>query len=84
MIRKAIIFDMDGVVINSEPLYELADIAFLRRKGIAYNRESIVKTLLGRSLWDTTQILKDIHGIAGDTQKLMKERLGLVEGLYQS
>jgi len=84
VIRKAIIFDMDGVVINSEPLYELADIAFLRRKGIAYNRESIVKTLLGRSLWDTTQILKDIHGIAGDTQKLMKERLGLVEGLYQS
>ena len=84
MIRKAIIFDMDGVVINSEPLYHLADVDFLEKKGITYNRESIANTLLGKSLWDTTQILKDTHGIAGAIQDLMEERLYLVEGLYQS
>ena len=84
MIRKAIIFDMDGVIINSEPLYELADVDFLSRKGITYNRESIANTLLGKSLRDTTQILKDIHSITGTTQNLMEERLDLIEGLYQS
>ena len=84
VIRKAIIFDMDGVVINSEPLYDLADVDFLRRKGITYNRESIANTLLGKSLRDTTQILKDIHSITGTTQNLMEERLDLIEGLYQS
>ena len=82
VIRKAIIFDMDGVVINSEPLYDLADVDFLRRKGITYNRESIANTLLGKSLRDTTQILKDIHSITGTTQNLMEERLDLIEGLY--
>ena len=84
VIRKAIIFDMDGVGINSEPLYDLADVDFLRRKGITYNRESIANTLLGKSLRDTTQILKDIHSITGTTQNLMEERLDLIEGLYQS
>ena len=84
MIRKAIIFDMDGVIINSEPLYELADVDFLSRKGITYTRESIANILLGKSLWDTTQILKDIHGITESTQNLMEERLNLIEELYQS
>ena len=84
MIRKAIIFDMDGVIINSEPLYELADIDFLSRRGITYNRESIANILLGKSLWDTTQILKDIHSITESTQQLMEERLNLIEELYQS
>ena len=71
---RAVIFDMDGVMIDSEPLQSQAYKVVLARYGIGPIREEIVQIpgLTGRDNWE---IIKKKYGLTEDTDKLVQERL---------
>ncbi len=74
MVISAIIFDMDGVVIDSENIADIANEQFFTRRNVIYDR-SIKPQLTGRSLREGTQRLIEIYGFSGDTNDLTRERL---------
>ncbi|MDZ4284975.1 MAG: HAD family phosphatase [Patescibacteria group bacterium] len=82
--RKLIIFDHDGVIANSEDLYDIADREFLRRHGVDYRREEIVSLLMGRNFTETTGILKERYQLRGTLEALIHERRGFLEAQYRS
>ena len=55
----SLIFDMDGVIIDSEVLFDNADTEFFRRYGHIYNREEIALLLTGMHLKSGTALLKE-------------------------
>ena len=79
---KGIIFDMDGVVIDSERLYDIADTEFLRRRNSSFEKDKIVPLLAGKSLMDSTRILQGIYGFEGDVALLRDERRKILERTF--
>lgn len=79
---KAIIFDMDGVVVDSERLYDIADSEFLGRRGIPFDKDRIVPLLAGKSLIDSSTLLKDMFALEGHASALATERRELIQSIY--
>lgn len=73
-----ILFDTEGVVIDTEPMWDKAQEEFLRRRGVAYNRDKLKHLLSGRSALEAIEITKAACGITGDTRLLAEERAELV------
>ncbi len=79
---KTVIFDMDGVVIHSEYLYDLADAELLRRRDKIFEREKVISQIIGKGFAEGTQLLKDVFGLKDDISILVSERREILEGLY--
>ena len=79
-----IIFDADGVVIDSEKIWDAAQAEFSRRHGIPYEREKLKPLMAGRSQAEAIEILKLEYGIAGDSQSLASERMELVKRGFET
>ena len=69
-----LIFDLEGVIINSEPVWEGADNEFLQRRGIVYDIEEVKPIVMGRSLVDGIRMLQQKYGFGGNPEELAKER----------
>jgi HAD superfamily hydrolase (TIGR01549 family) len=80
----AIIFDADGVVIDSEKLWDFAQEEFSRRHGIVYDREKIKPRLAGTSQTEAIEILKAEYGLYEDTESLTDERMELVKRQFEN
>ncbi len=79
---KAVIFDMDGVIINSEPLWEKTERILLGRRDIEYNptyRDKIV----GLNQNDSASLLKDTFKLPESIQALIDERIGILTPIYE-
>ena len=74
-----IIFDADGVVIDSEKIWDEAQTEFSRRRGIPYERAKLKPRLAGKSQAEAGEILKVEYGLAQDAQSLAAERMALVK-----
>jgi HAD superfamily hydrolase (TIGR01509 family) len=71
---EAVIFDMDGVLVDSEPLHLEATNTILGQFGLHYTEEEI-KPYLGmdeRSFWAE---MREKHGLEADPEGLGKERI---------
>ena len=55
---NTIIFDAEGVVVDTEKAWDKAQEEFLRRRGIVYEREKIKHLLSGKSQPEAIEILK--------------------------
>ena len=76
-----IIFDNEGVIADTEPLWDREQEEFLGRRGIMYERKRIKHLLTGLSLVEGVKILKREYNIKGDDELLAEERLAIVKGL---
>lgn len=81
---ECLIFDMDGVIIDSEVLFDIADTEFFRRHGKVYNREEVALLLTGMHFREATALLKEKWGFDGDLELLITERSGLLEEEYRT
>lgn len=79
-----IIFDGDGVVVDTEKIWDIAQEEFLRRRGLVYAREKIKHLLTGVSLEDGTRIMKQEYGLQGDSETLSRERVEIVKDFLES
>jgi beta-phosphoglucomutase len=77
---KAIVFDAEGVIIDTESIWDEEQTIFLSKRKILYERHNVKHLLSGRSLKESTQILVDFYGIKSDAEKLVYDR----EKIFQS
>jgi beta-phosphoglucomutase len=79
-----IIFDADGVVIDSEKIWDEAQAEFSRRRGIPYERAKIKPLLAGTSQAEAMAIFKKEYGLSEDAQSLADERMALVKRGFEN
>lgn len=77
-----IIFDAEGVVVDTEGVWDKGQEEFLRRRGCVYDRARIKPLLTGRSLIDGVRVLQNEYGFDGDLQEQADERAEIVRGLF--
>ena len=78
---EAIIFDAEGVVIDTEPLWDRAQKLLLERRGVHYDRDRVKHLIAGKSTLDGIAILQREFNISGDPEALAEERKGVIEKL---
>ncbi|HEY7535338.1 MAG TPA: HAD family phosphatase, partial [Thermodesulfobacteriota bacterium] len=81
MIRAAI-FDMDGVIINSEPIWEKTEKILLARRDLEYDptyRDKIV----GLNQKESGKLLKETFNLPETIQELLAERIGILLTLFE-
>lgn len=74
-----IIFDAEGVVFDSEPVWDRAQVEFLKRRGIAYKRDELKPLLTGRSLVEGVRVMQELYGFSGEPEILAQERFSIVK-----
>jgi beta-phosphoglucomutase-like phosphatase (HAD superfamily) len=74
----AIIFDAEGVVVDTEKTWDRAQDEFLRRHDLRYDRRKTKHLLSGKSQAEAIEIMKSECGLTGDVPSLIRERLELV------
>jgi HAD superfamily hydrolase (TIGR01509 family) len=74
---KVTIFDMDGLMIDSEPYWAKADKAFFEKYNKPYEPE-ISQRIMGMGQREIMEFYKKEFGFVGDTQSLIRERKNLL------
>jgi len=74
MPTRAIVFDLDGLPVDSKPLWLAAETAFLATHGCGYDPE-IAKRYAGLRLRDVIGIMQREYGISGDPRLLGRDLL---------
>lgn len=82
--KKAIIFDLEGVLIDTETLWDIETETLLARRGIAYHREAIKHLLSGHSLEEASQVLKTYYSIEMPLNELVAERFAIMVELINN
>ncbi|HKI03471.1 MAG TPA: HAD family phosphatase [Thermoanaerobaculia bacterium] len=80
---EAILFDCDGVVIDSETIWDRCETEFLRRRGIAFDLALTKPLITGLGQIPSVLLLQEQYGVPGDPEALARERLEIIRGLFE-
>lgn len=83
---KAIIFDLDGTIIDSEEIWHEAGHALLTRRNIQLSQEEkthLRNLLRGGPLSKSCSIIKDFANLHDPLEDLVKEKISVARMLYQ-
>jgi HAD superfamily hydrolase (TIGR01509 family) len=69
---RAVVFDLDGLISNTEDLYEQAGETVLRRRGKIYDAE-LREKIMGRPVVVAIQMIIDCHSLPDRAEDLMCE-----------
>ena len=81
---EAILFDADGVVLDTEGIWDLEQTEFLRRRGVVYDRTRTKHLMTGRTLPEGVQILQHAYGFSGELDLLAQERRDIFRSLCET
>ncbi|MCE7605843.1 HAD family hydrolase [Vibrio fluvialis] len=70
MNKKAVIFDMDGVIIDSEPLWQEAQIESLAGFGVAITRQDCEQLTMGKRIDEIARTWCETYSLAVDSEVL--------------
>ncbi|MFH1632000.1 MAG: HAD family phosphatase [bacterium] len=70
---KAVIFDMDGLMFNTEEIYRMAQTEMARRRGKEFTDE-IHRGMMGKASGEDVQVMLDAWGLDEDQMKAFNER----------
>ena len=79
-----IIFDCEGVIVDTETIWDKGQEEFLMRRGCSYDRSKIKPMLTGRSVLEGVLIMQNIYGFEGDPKRLSLERIDIVKELFRT
>ncbi len=77
---------MDGVIIDSEPLWERSESIMLKQKGFAGNnsyRKEYRKKIMGLNQKDSVRLLKETFGLDESPDEILRTRLEILLELYE-
>lgn len=77
---EAIIFDMDGLMVNSEELWEETERLYFASKGHTYSSE-FDGLLMGRKKEESAAIIKERLGLEDSIQAIIAERYDIIRKL---
>lgn len=80
----AIIFDAEGVVVDTESLWDKSQIKVLEKRGLLYNREYLKPRMVGQTLLEGAQLTINYYCLDESAQVLAKERKILIHGLFET
>jgi HAD superfamily hydrolase (TIGR01509 family) len=80
---RAVVFDLDGILANTEDLYEIACGEVLGRRGLKYEA-TLREQMMGRPVMDSIQIMIDAHALDDPIDALLLECREALNGLIQS
>ena len=69
---RAVVFDLDGTMLNTEDIFEDAGQQLMQRRGLTMTRE-IRRSMLGRRPLEAFTALKQATGISDDIESLLQE-----------
>ena len=69
---RAVVFDLDGLMLNSEELYDRTGSEVLRRRGREFTDE-LRRQMIGRPGRDALQIMIEMHGLEDTVDALIRE-----------
>lgn len=81
---KAIIFDFDGLLVNSEELRLISFQEFLKRQGKQFNTQDYLSTMIAGPAMSTTKFLKEKYNLEGEVEKLHVERQAIFQKLFET
>ena len=79
---KAVIFDMDGVLVDTEPLWSRGDKEFFKKRGIKYNDEFKAE-IIGKSQERNARFYKKKFNLKEPASEIMEDRLEIIHDLYK-
>lgn len=82
---KAIIFDMDGTIVDSELIWQEAGHELIRRRDIQLSdkqKKELRSRLHGGALSDSCTIIKEFTGIPESVDQLIQEKVSIAHTLY--
>lgn len=79
---EAIIFDMEGVIVDTEPLWDEVANTFLERRGFRYDREKLKPKMMGRTMEEGIKIWQDYYGFDGNIEHQAEERRQIVREVF--
>lgn len=83
---KAIIFDMDGTIIDTNPLWRAANRALLKKRGIVLSPEiehELFMKIDGLTITQTCTQIKEFTQLTDPLEIIIQEKLQIVCGLYK-
>ena len=80
---EAILFDCDGVVLDSETIWDRCETEFLRRRGIAFDIARTKPLITGLGQRAGVLLLQQQYGVEGDPDALVLERLEIIRELFE-
>jgi beta-phosphoglucomutase-like phosphatase (HAD superfamily) len=80
---NTIIFDLEGVIIDSVHLWDKGQEEFLARKGFVYDKDKIKHLLTGSSLADGMKVMQNFYGFQGELENLIQERSEIMRNLFK-
>jgi HAD superfamily hydrolase (TIGR01509 family) len=80
---RAAVFDLDGVLANTEDLYEKACETVLGRRGKTYD-PPLREQMMGRPVADALKIMIDAHGFNDPLEAMMQECRDLLSVLMET
>src|SRR5436305_13873024 len=69
---RAVIFDLDGLMFNTEELYQEVGSEILRRRGYVFTQE-LLDQMMGRPSAVALQIMIDTHTLKATVEELLAE-----------
>jgi HAD superfamily hydrolase (TIGR01509 family) len=75
---RAVVFDLDGLMLNTEDIFELAGVELMARRGLVMT-DAIRHAMMGRRAGEAFAILKSLSGITDRMEDLMVEMKGIFE-----
>jgi HAD superfamily hydrolase (TIGR01509 family) len=80
--KRAVIFDMDGVMIDSEPLWEKTERILLARRNIDYSPE-YRDLIVGLNQNDSGKLLWQTFSLRETLDEIISERLDILTEIYK-
>jgi pseudouridine-5'-monophosphatase len=80
---RAVIFDLDGLIVNSEDVYERVDMEVLRRRGQAFE-PALREQMMGRPAAESVRIMIEHHALGESVDVLDAERTVLFDQMIEA